>query len=59
MYPSANDEKLKINIYRHHIYSSLCKWDNKKMVYYDNMWGLVMKAVPKLDESESGKMVLK
>ena len=26
---------------------------------YDNMWGLVMKAVPKLDESESGKMVLK
>ena len=25
---------------------------------YDNMWGLVMKAVPKLDESESGQMVL-
>ena len=25
----------------------------------DNMWGLVMKAVPKLDESESGQMVLK
>ena len=27
--------------------------------WYDNMWGLVMKAVPKLDESESGQMVLK
>ena len=26
---------------------------------YDNMRGLVMKAVPKLDESESGQMVLK
>ena len=27
--------------------------------FQDNMWGLMMKAVPKLDESESGQMVLK
>ena len=29
------------------------------IIQYDNMWGFVMKAVPKLDESESGQMVLK
>ena len=27
--------------------------------WYDKLWGLVMKAVPKVDESESGQMVLK
>ena len=26
---------------------------------YDKLWASVMKAVPKLDESESGQMVLK
>ena len=31
----------------------------QNVLAYDNMWGLVMKAVPKLDESESGQMVLK
>ena len=28
-------------------------------VLYDKLWASVMKAVPKLDESESGQMVLK
>jgi hypothetical protein len=27
--------------------------------WYDTLWASVMKAVPKLDESESGQMVLK
>ena len=31
---------------------SITFWD-----IYDTMWGLVMKAVPKLGESESGQMV--
>ena len=32
---------------------------NNPMYYYDKLWASVMKAVPKLDESESGQMVLK
>ena len=28
-------------------------------IAYDKLWAGVMKAVPKLDESESGQMVLK
>ena len=31
----------------------------KKRLIYDKLWASVMKAVPKLDESESGQMVLK
>ena len=33
------------------------KYQNKPI--YDKLWASVMKAVPKLDESESGQMVLK
>ena len=38
-----------------------CTNENPEKVWScdDNMWGLVMKAVPKLEESESGQMVLK
>ena len=32
---------------------------NTAQIVYDTMWDPVMKAFPKVDESESGQMVLK
>ena len=32
---------------------------NGHVYVYDRLWASVMKSVPKLDESESGQMVLK